>query len=92
MTPAPGNPPPPGAGPVAASGGDAGRWREAARLRHDHSGWTVIWLAPAAEFRAYRRLPRTRRDTALADPTADGLAAQITAAEQTTRPPRPARG
>jgi hypothetical protein len=81
VTPAPGIPPPPGAG-HPPGGGDARRWREAARLRHDHPGWTVIWLASAAEFRAYRRLPRTRRDTALAAPTADGLAARITAAEQ----------
>lgn len=33
-------------------------------------------------FRAYRRLAGARRDIALAAPTADGLAAQITQAEQ----------
>jgi hypothetical protein len=54
-------------------------------LRHDHPGWTVIWLSPAAEFRAYRLLPGARRDTALAALTADGLAAQITQAEQAPR-------
>jgi hypothetical protein len=64
------------------AGGDAGRWREAARLRIDHSGWVVIWLAPAAEFRAYRRLPGARRDTALAAPTATDLGAQMTQVEQ----------
>jgi hypothetical protein len=61
---------------------DADRWREAARLRRDHHGWAVIWLAPAGEFRAYRRPPGARRDTALAAATASGLAAQISQAEQ----------
>jgi len=65
---------------------DGERWREAAQLRHDHAGWAVIWLAPAGEFRAYRRLPGTRRDTALAAATATDLAAQIGQAEQSTRP------
>jgi hypothetical protein len=64
---------------------DAERWREAAQLRHDHAGWAVIWLAAAGEFRAYRRLPGARRDTALAAATASGLAAQIGQAEQSTR-------
>ena len=65
---------------------DGERWREAAQLRHDHAGWAVIWLAPAGEFRAYRRLPGARRDTALAAATATDLAAQIGQAEQSTRP------
>jgi len=42
--------------------GDARRWQEAARLRHDHPGWVIIWLAPAAEFRACRRLRGARRE------------------------------
>jgi hypothetical protein len=75
--------PAPGAPPTAAD--DAGRWREAARLRRDHPGWVVLWLAPAGEFRAYRRLPGTRRDTALAAATPGDLAAQITQAQQAAR-------
>jgi len=67
---------------------DGERWREAAQLRHDHAGWAVIWLAPAGEFRAYRRLPGERRDTALAAATAGDLAAQIGQAEQSTRTAR----
>ena len=55
--PAPADPP--------AGDDDAGRWREAARLRREHSRWIVIWLAPIRRFRAYARLPGTRRDTAL---------------------------
>ncbi|HEY7146268.1 MAG TPA: hypothetical protein VH637_18660 [Streptosporangiaceae bacterium] len=66
---------------------DAARWREAAELRGEHPLWVVIWLAPAGRFRAYRRLPGARRDTALTDPTAAGLADQITRAEQAARSP-----
>jgi hypothetical protein len=88
VTPAPGraaaDPPPSADRPV---GGDAGRWREAARLRHEHGGWAIIWLAPSAEFHAYRRLPGERRDTALSAPTAEGLAEKITQAEQAARTP-----
>ena len=63
--------PQPGHGAVAV---DGERWREAAQLRHDHVGWAVIWLAEAGEFRAYRRLPGARRDTALSAKTASDLA------------------
>jgi hypothetical protein len=72
-----------GKGAVAV---DGERWREAAQLRHDHAGWAVIWLAEAGEFRAYRRLPGARRDTALSAATAGDMAAQI---EQAERPARP---
>ena len=71
---------------------DGERWREAAQLRHDHVGWAVIWLAEAGEFRAYRRLPGARRDTALSAPTAGDLAAQIEQAEQSARPAAATRG
>jgi hypothetical protein len=71
---------------------DGERWREAAQLRHDHIGWAVIWLAEPGEFRAYRRLPGARRDTALSAPTADDLAAQIDQAEQSARPTATNRG
>ena len=74
-SPAPGDPP-------AAVDDDAGRWREASRLRREHPRWVVIWLAPIRQFRAYARLPGTRRDTALTDPTPVGLVAQISLAEQ----------
>lgn len=60
---------------------DAERWREVALLRREHEQWVIIWLAPAGEFRAYRRLPRARRDTAVAAATADGLSAAIGQAE-----------
>ena len=65
---------------------DGERWREAAQLRHDHAGWAVIWLAAAGEFRAYKRLPGARRDTALSAATASGLTVQIERAEQPARP------
>jgi hypothetical protein len=77
--------PQPGHGAVAV---DGERWREAAQLRHDHVGWAVIWLAEAGEFRAYRRLPGARRDTALSAKTASDLAAQIEQAEQLALPLR----
>jgi len=70
-----------------ASDQDAARWREATRLRAEHRSWIVIWLAADKCFRAYRRLPGARRDTALSATTADDLAAQITAAEQAARTP-----
>jgi hypothetical protein len=65
---------------------DAGRWREAARLRRDHPRWVVIWLAPIRKYRAYARLPGARRDTALTASTPAGLAAQIGQAELAARP------
>ena len=71
---------------------DGERWQEAAQLRHDRPGWAVIWLAEAGEFRAYRRLPGARRDTALSAATADDLAAQIEQAEQSARPAAARRG
>jgi hypothetical protein len=73
-------------GQQSAAAVDGERWREAAQLRHDHAGWAVIWLAEAGEFRAYRRLPGARRDTALSAPVAGDLAAQIKQAEQAARP------
>ena len=71
--------------PRAATDDDADRWREAARLRREHAGWVIIWIGPAGEFRAYRRLPGARRDTALAAATPEGLADQISHAEQASR-------
>jgi hypothetical protein len=65
-------------------------WREAARLRREHRGWIVIWLAPENCYRAYRRLPGTRRDTAISAATPAEMAALIGQAEQaaTARPAR----
>jgi hypothetical protein len=71
---------------------DGERWREAAQLRHNHAGWAIVWLAEAGEFRAYKRLPGARRDTALAAATASDLAAQIGQAEQSARPAAARRG
>ena len=73
------------AGPPPAADDDADRCREAARLRRDHAGWVIIWLTPAREFRAYRRLPGRRRDTALTAATAGDLAELISRAEQAAR-------
>jgi hypothetical protein len=72
---------------VTSEPDDAARWREAAELRGEHAGWVIIWLAPVGRFRAYRRLPGARRDTALTDQTAAGLASQISRAEQAIRSP-----
>jgi hypothetical protein len=76
--PAPGDHP-------AAQDDDAWCWREAARLRRELPHWVIIWLSPAHEFRAYGRLPGTRRDTALTAPTPARLAALIGQAEQAAR-------
>ena len=69
------------------TGDDADCWREAARLRREYRGWVVIWLAPAGCYRAYRRLPGARRDTALTARTPGELAVQISHAEQPARTP-----
>jgi hypothetical protein len=61
---------------------DAARWREAAVLRGEHSKWVIVWLASIGRFRAYRRLPGARRDTALTAATAAALSDDITQAEQ----------
>jgi hypothetical protein len=61
---------------------DDGCWREAARLRREYRGWVVVWLAPENCYRAYRRLPGTRRDTALSAATAGEMAALIGQAEE----------
>jgi hypothetical protein len=78
-------PPPAATPPATASEDDADRWREAARLRREHPKWVIVWVAPAGEFRAYRRLPGTRRDTALSAATAHELDGLITQAEQAAR-------
>jgi hypothetical protein len=70
---------------TAASGAgqnDGACWQEAARLRREHRGWIVIWLAPENCYRAYRRLPGARRDTALSAATSADMAAQIGQAER----------
>jgi hypothetical protein len=59
-----------------ASGDDAERWREAARLRDECPGWVIIWLAPTREYRAYQD-SQSRRAAALKADTAADLAAQI---------------
>jgi hypothetical protein len=85
-------PGPDSAAPAAPSRGaadeDVACWEQAARLRAGHRGWVVIWLASEARFRAYRRLPGARRDTALSAATAAEMAILIGQAEQAAvRPP-----
>lgn len=81
MRPGPDNAAPPAAHRAAADE-DASRWEQAARLRAEHRGWVVIWLASEARFRAYRRLPGARRDTALSAATPAEMATLIGQAEQ----------
>jgi len=73
----------------AAPDRDTDRWREAARLRREHRGWIVIWLAAENRYRAYRRLPGARRDTALSAATPGEMAGLIRQAEHAAA--RPAR-
>ena len=47
------------------------------------------WLAPERCFRAYRRLPGARRDTALSAATPGEMADLIGQAEQAARTPTP---
>jgi hypothetical protein len=68
-------------------------WREAARLRAEHRAWIVIWLAAEHCYRAYRRLPGARRDTAISAATSAEMADLIGQAEQAAaRPARRAQG
>jgi hypothetical protein len=68
-------------------------WREAARLRAERRSWIIIWLAAEQCFRAYRRLPGARRDTALSAATSAEMADLISQAEQAAaRPSRRAKG
>jgi hypothetical protein len=64
---------------------DAACWREAARLRSQFRGWIVIWLARENCYRAYRRLPGARRDTAISAATSGEMTSLIGQAEQATR-------
>jgi hypothetical protein len=81
--PAPGRPAPAGTG----SDSNDQRWREAAQLRAERKGWIVVWLAPENCFKAYRRMPGARRDTALSAATAAEMAGLIGRAEQAARTP-----
>jgi hypothetical protein len=79
--------------PAAETGDDAACWREAARLRREHRAWVVIWLARERCYKAYKRMPGARRDTALTAPTAGKMAEQIRAADKAAaRPARQAPG
>ena len=66
-------------------------WREAARLRAEHRNWIVVWLAAEGCFRAYRRLPGARRDTAISAATSGEMADLIGQAEQAARAVVPGR-
>jgi hypothetical protein len=72
-----------GSQPASETSADAECWREAARLRREHRGWIVIWLARDNRYRAYRRALGARRDTAtaLSAPTARDMAKQISQAD-----------
>jgi hypothetical protein len=59
---------------------DAACWRAASRLRGDHPGWVVVWLARIRRYRAYQLSARKPATLTAPDPAA--LAALITAAEQ----------
>ena len=67
-----------------ATGNDAERWREVARLRNEHTDYVIIWLAPTRQFRAYP-LKQTRRADSLTAATAADLAEQISRAHQGRR-------
>jgi hypothetical protein len=67
--------------PSQSPADDAACWQQAARLRHRFRGWIIIWLSRDRQFRAYRRMPGARRDTALTASTADEMAALITHTE-----------
>jgi hypothetical protein len=73
----------------AEAGDDAVCWREAERLRREHRAWVVIWLARDRCYKAYKRMPGARRDTALSAATASKMAERIRAAERAAA--RPAR-
>lgn len=67
-------------------------WQEATRLRREHRGWIVVWLAPKKCFRAYRRLAGARRDTALSAATSGEMATLIGQAEHAATARRGAGG
>jgi hypothetical protein len=75
--------PPPAAGDAQPPSDDAASWREAERLRREHPGWVVVWLARIRQYRAYRL--SARRPITLTAQTPDDLAAQIRQAAQGTR-------
>jgi hypothetical protein len=66
---------------------EAACWGEAARLRSQFRGWIVIWLARENCYRAYKRLPGARRDTAISAATSGEMASLIGQAEQAARAP-----
>jgi len=71
----------------SAAADEAGRRREAARIRREHPGWVVIWVARAGRYCAYP-LFRAPRGTALAAATPDELAAQMDRIQQAARSAR----
>jgi hypothetical protein len=77
----------------AETSSDAACWREAERLRREHRSWVVIWLARERCYKAYKRMPGARRDTALSAATAGKMAEQIRRADKAAaRPPRQTPG
>lgn len=71
----------------SAAADDAGRRREAARIRREHPGWVVIWAARSGRYCAYP-LFRAPRGTVLTEAAPDELAAQMDRIQQAARGPR----
>jgi hypothetical protein len=71
-------------------GGDADRWREAARVRGAHPGWIVLWLGRLGQFRAYPLVQELGRPV-LTAPLADELARLLCQAEQASPSRSPGR-
>jgi len=81
--------PAPGGPASGSTERDAQRWQQAAQLRAEHKAWIIVWLAPENCFRAYRRMPGARRDTALSAATSAEMAGLIAQTELATRTPPP---
>jgi hypothetical protein len=81
-------PPVTGSGPAGSDDDDAARWREAVRLRGEHPGWIVLWLAYLQQYRAYP-LVQDRHRTIMTAAVPEDLATLIRQAEQASprRPP-----
>jgi len=84
-TPTATRPEPESAGDPRLTDDDAARWREAARVRDEHPGWVVIWLARLRRYHAYHRFTGARRDTVLIAATSGELAAKIVKAERAAK-------
>jgi hypothetical protein len=71
----------------SAAADEADHLQAAARIRREHPGWVVIWVARTGRYHAYP-LFRTPRGTAVTAATPDELAAQMDRIRQAARSPR----